>query len=204
MSTHHAPGVQRRGKCDQISLSPKSLVQGPNVLGPVAVVPGPAAVPVSSDPNQIDGWPVATTGYLPIRSKAVDVLDDGRDPDGRETHALDVVQLVYQPFVCSPAIDLLFGVAFCCGRAVGPGESVGDNLVHALLPPLGTRERSHSRYLRERRSEEKKSVAESTHRDRFQAQPSSKRIRHEGAGGNRDDRLQGSTEIKPLGNMSSK
>ena len=55
------------------------------------------------------------------------VLDYGRDPNGVETHALDVIQLLDDTLPCSATILAIFSVA-CRAGAVGRREPICDQL----------------------------------------------------------------------------
>ena len=70
--------------------------------------------------------------HLPVamkRGREVDLLGDGRDPDGVEAHALDVVEMADGALIGSSAVYSVAGVARCGGAAIGSGEAVSQYLV---------------------------------------------------------------------------
>ena len=58
---------------------------------------------------------------------SLEVLHNGRDPDGVEAHVLDVVELADDALPCTTAVDSVGRVARRAG-AVGCSEPVGDKL----------------------------------------------------------------------------
>lgn len=48
---------------------------------------------------------------LAFTGSPLDVCDDGRDPDGIETHVLDIVELAGDPFPSPTAVFALRGIA---------------------------------------------------------------------------------------------
>jgi hypothetical protein len=71
--------------------------------------------------------PHAPVERLALLAGALKVGDDGRDPDGVEAHALDVVEVVRDPL---PAAAAVLAVARAAGRArvVREREAVRDEL----------------------------------------------------------------------------
>jgi hypothetical protein len=71
--------------------------------------------------------PHAPVERLALLAGALEVGDDGRDPDGVEAHALDVVEVVRDPL---PAAAAVLAVTRAAGRArvVREREAVRDEL----------------------------------------------------------------------------
>ena len=157
---YHTPGVQRGRESDQISFGPKGWVHSPDIARPVSVVRSPAGPLVSKYSRRQSYRLGRSSPILPI---AIDLLDNRRDPHSGESHALDVVEFRYQPLPCPPAIDLVRWSALRRGREIRPGESVGDDLVNGLLPPLGSREGENPMVSQEGSCQEEECGAEGTH-----------------------------------------
>ena len=64
---------------------------------------------------------------LAVSSRSLHILDNGRDPNSVETHALDVIQLLDDTLPCSATVLAIFSVA-CRAGAVGRREPVCDQL----------------------------------------------------------------------------
>lgn len=73
---------------------------------------------------------------LAVRGVALDVLGDGRDPDGVEAHALDVVQPVDDARPGPAAILPVCCVARGGRAAVRSGEAISQELVDAAASPF--------------------------------------------------------------------
>ena len=63
----------------------------------------------------------------------VDVVNDRRDPDCVEAHALDVVKLLHHAYVVAAAVLAQTCAGLCA--AVITGEPVSEHLVNASLLP---------------------------------------------------------------------
>lgn len=113
--------MERIGEPDQVLLRAEVRIEGVEVAGPVAMV-------------------------RVVRRRVLRVLYHGRDPDRRETHALDVIQLVRDALPGAPTI--LFRQGAVRVRVGGfdyaeaavvrrrPREPVRDDLVDCLLLPF--------------------------------------------------------------------
>ena len=65
---------------------------------------------------------------LPVCTRPIEVRDDWRDPDGIETHVLDVIQVIYDAFVGATTIFAVLRVA-SRPRPICKSEPVRDKLV---------------------------------------------------------------------------
>jgi len=104
---HHpdVPGVSSIDEVGKILLATEVGVDGVPVLGPVAVI------------------------------SLANVVDDGRNPDGIESHALDVVKIVLNTLEGSATVHAEVGAGVSIGRVLG--ESISEDLVNRTLFPFG-------------------------------------------------------------------
>ena len=90
---------------------------------------------------QVIGTTEIGVDLLPVASPVsvittVEIIDDRRDPDGIETHTLDIVQVVDESLVVTAAVARK--IITVVGAAIASGESIGEDLIDtAFLPVSG-------------------------------------------------------------------